>query len=131
MNANKRGFTLIEVLITLVIVSILASIAIPSYNKSVQDTHARVAQLDLERLQQRLAKRYAVRFNFTGETIATLGTSQLPINESQKTYKLSLAISTVTSTDDTAVITATPITGSVMAETDVLTISSNGVGSWE
>ncbi|GAA5526174.1 hypothetical protein Maes01_02769 [Microbulbifer aestuariivivens] len=35
MSKNSRGFTLIELLITIVIVTILASIAIPSYQQSV------------------------------------------------------------------------------------------------
>jgi type IV pilus assembly protein PilE len=53
---SQRGFTLVELMITVVIVSILASIAIPSYTSYIQKsrrTEAKSALLNLASLEER------------------------------------------------------------------------------
>lgn len=47
MQKKKNGFTLIEVMIVVVIVSILSTIAIPSYQESVRKSRRRDAQGEL------------------------------------------------------------------------------------
>lgn len=54
--SNQRGFTLIELMIVIVIVSILVAIAVPSYTAQVQKsrrTEARTAILDLAGREER------------------------------------------------------------------------------
>lgn len=52
-NTVENGFTLVELMIVLVIVSILAAIAIPSYRDNVIDTKRRVGTAELLKVQNR------------------------------------------------------------------------------
>lgn len=64
-----RGVTLIEVLITVVIVGILAAIAYPSYQRHVLRTYRASAQACLQELVAYMERYYAERMSYANATL--------------------------------------------------------------
>ena len=70
--AGQRGFTLIELMITVAIIGILASIAWPSYTKYVRDSRRAEAQSEMLRIQLGLEK-WRANNNAYSSTLADAG----------------------------------------------------------
>ncbi len=70
MSCNKKsitsqfGFTLIELMIVVAIIAIIASIAVPSYQRYVESTRRTVAQGDLLELAQFMERRYTNGYDY-------------------------------------------------------------------
>ena len=138
---GQRGFTLIELVIAMVIASILAAIAIPSYNSYIMKsrrTDAKSALLDLANLEERY---YSTNNTYTS-TPSNLGyptTATVPFPVGSGYYNISAitvvaAVAPVSSTSAgtpaTYTITALPVaTNSQIRDSGCtsFTISSGGV----
>ncbi|MGC3874146.1 type IV pilin protein [Halomonas sp. GXIMD04776] len=64
MMRGNKGFTLIELMIVVAIVGILASIAVPSYQRYVDRANRTQAQTVLNEMAQRLERRYSQTFTY-------------------------------------------------------------------
>jgi type IV pilus assembly protein PilE len=123
---ETRGFTLIEILITLTIVGILAAIAIPSYNDSIRKNRRAQAKADMVETIQSLERCFTNRSTylncFPGDVLpAALARS--PRGGAAIHYNLDLPV--LTDTDYT--IRAVP-TGDQAADVcGSLAIRQNGV----
>jgi len=97
-----KGFTLIEILITVAIIGILLTVAYPSYINYVTKTHRTDGQVALMDLASRM-ERFYIDSNHTyeGASFATLKTS----NASPRGF-YNLAITNLS--DTTFLLTATP-----------------------
>ncbi|ABF12543.1 type IV pilus assembly protein PilE [Cupriavidus metallidurans] len=122
-RGSSRGFTLIEVMITVAIIGIIAAIAFPSYQRHVVKGNRAAAEafvLEAASLQER----YLVDNRAYATTLSALGFAALP-DSIAPNYQVTL---TVTAAPPAYVFTATPINTQLARDTDcgVLTLNNTG-----
>lgn len=133
MNTNIRGFTLIEVMITVAIVGILASIAIPSYTSYVARARRADARTQLVQVAQFMQRFYAANDAYDTDRAGNSTITQVPssINrspaEGTKMYDLAIPASSLTTTS--YIIQMVPTAGAAMEndECGTFTLTSAGV----
>ena len=120
-SSLHRGFTLIELMVTVAIVAILAAIALPSYTQYVRRSHradAQTALLNVASLQQQ----QLLDLRSYASTLAQLNFS-VPSSVSPY-YTLTLVADNATVPTFTA--TATPSAGQAADTCSTLTVNSVG-----
>lgn len=124
---NARGFTLIELMITVVVVAILAGIAFPSYTSYVQKGARRAAQAAMMEIANRQQQYLLANRSYAVDT-ATLGYT-LP---SEVSSKYTADIVTNTETSPATAVPAFTITFTAtggQASDGNLTLTSDGAKS--
>ena len=107
-----RGFTLIEVMVTVAIVGIIAAIALPSYGAYIRKTRRADAMASLSQAQTNIERCYAANFSYAMPPCAA------PPAASIKGFYTIAAVSTAT----TYTLTATA-TGSQAADKTCTTMT--------
>lgn len=119
----ERGFTLIELMITIVIVGILAGIALPGYQNYVRKSHRTGAQaemLDIANRQQQyllVNRGYATTFTMLGYSV--------PSDVSAR-YTCSLTASNPSTGLPTFSVSCAPTSVQLASGFSALTIDQNG-----
>lgn len=117
MNRQARGFTLIELMIVVVIVSILAAIGYPSYLQFVNKSRRSDAQAVLLETSQRLERCYSMHNKYDDAGCAVA----LPLNSPEGYYTVTGVINSNSFT-----LTATPTAGGPQVnDGDCTTLSIN------
>jgi len=115
------GFTLIELMVTVAIIGILASIAYPSYIDQVRKTRRANAQSDLVELASFMERYYTENFSYDPVNNAALPIKESPKSGSPKYYTL-----TVVSSDTSYALTATAKNGQGNDRCGNLTLDHTG-----
>lgn len=98
----RQGFTLIEIMITIVLVAILASIALPSYQAYVERARRIAVQTTLQETANRLERYYTEQKTYADVSLESLGIAS---NTSDKSYRIQLSGLSA----DTYIVTAIPL----------------------
>lgn len=101
MKKNK-GFTLIELMITVAVIAILAAIAYPSYTQHVQKGRRENAKAELLGFVQNLERHYAIKYTYDASLADLNIPSTIPASGNAH-YNVSLAKTATSYT-----LTATP-----------------------
>ncbi len=126
-NRFEAGFNLIEMLIVVVIISILATIAYPSYQNQVRKTKRADCEGALLQLANSMERDYTQNGAYRDLVTLNLFPSQCPIDgNATPTYNLSVATANAGST---YTLTATPVAGGSQAgdTCGTLTLTQAGV----
>lgn len=126
-HKEGRGFTLIELMITVAIVAILSAIALPSYLTSVQKSRRADAETILLQDAQFMEKTYTENNTYMPSAAnPTLPNLVSPISGT-KYYDITIAASTATS----FTLRATPVAGTSQATNGKLEINNLGIKCWD
>lgn len=110
--SKAAGFTLIELMITVVIISILAAVAFPSYNDSVRKTQRSDAKIKLSEVAQVLERCFTELNAYNSTTCPVVGAGPAISETSDEGY---YTITNTALTATTFTLTATPVAGGPQA----------------
>lgn len=106
MNTISKGFSLVEIMITVAIIGVVAAIAFPAYQGYIQDTYTAQAVSDLKACAMNVERYYSNGFTYVGADTGVCNANSP--TEGAPQY----AISFPTLTSSTYVLRATPVGGS-------------------
>jgi prepilin-type N-terminal cleavage/methylation domain len=127
-GSRARGFTLIELMITVAVIAILAAIAVPSYYQYILRSNRSAAESAMQEIAS-AQERYMVDSRQFAGALTTLGyTVPNTVSPSYSVSLVAVAASVSGGTSPGYTITATPINGQTR-DTTCGTLTLNGDGT--
>jgi type IV pilus assembly protein PilE len=135
LNYTSKGFTLIELMVVVVIVSLLAMVAVPSYNTSIAKARRADAQSSLSNFANTMERYFTENGTYLGAagtegTPADTGSPRIfpaatPVDGETKFYNLTIAAASAGS----YTLRATPI--NAQEDDGILELESTGIERWD
>lgn len=132
----QQGFSLIELMISVAIIGVIASIAYPSYQGFMVNTNRGAAQADLMSLAAAMERHKAASFSYTAAAVSAADTGKpavfhqhSPSAEPYAKRKYDLYISE--SSGSAFLIEAKPVTGTPQAGDGNVAYYSDGRRAWD
>lgn len=122
-TAGQQGFTLIELMIAVAIVAILATVALPAYNRYVLRTH-RAPGHNMVMAVASAQERFYTNFNRYATTLAEINFTTATATSEGGYYIVSLP---ATGDTQTYLVRATPQGGQAVDKCGNLTLTNAGV----
>ncbi len=133
-SSKVQGFTLLELMITLVIIAIIAGVAVTSYQDYVTRTRRTDCQGVLQNFAINMERFFSIRNTYVGSSGAVPGApnntvfpSQCPLDGDAKFYDLIIVEASATN----YVLQATPIAASGQAGDGALQLTSAGIRRYD
>ncbi|MBF0521839.1 MAG: prepilin-type N-terminal cleavage/methylation domain-containing protein [Candidatus Omnitrophica bacterium] len=128
MKLNKKGFTLLEIIIVIIIIGVLASLALPRFFKTVEFSRSSEALTALSTLRQSVERCALMATSSAGTQCVTIGNLDVANPGNSGGAHFTYAITNVDSAG-TMTITATrnTVDGGTSGDTVVLTATTGTV----
>ena len=118
------GFTLVEILIVIVLIGVLAAIALPSYQRSIENSRRADGMAVMQGLSQAMERYYTETGTYTGAS-AGLYSRKAPVEGAAVYYNLTISV--LNSADYT--LLATP--ANAQSGDGFLTLTNTGQRGWD
>lgn len=128
MHAGSRGFTFLELLVTIAFLGVLVAIAIPAYTNYTRDARRGEAQASLEEAATRMEQYFSANSKYT-ITLTSLGYAAANVSSADGHYTLTAALGKKSDgSDDDTQFTVTATAGNEEFDPACTELTLNSLG---
>jgi type IV pilus assembly protein PilE len=128
-STRPGGFTLVEIMVVVAIVSIIAAVAVPSYLDSVRRSDRAAARSALMTAAQWMERQYTANNTYCAPSSCSANPLPTALSQSPPSGTAVYAITAATAASNTFVLSATPVSNGRMRSDPCGTLTLDSVGT--